>query len=208
MRPASSALPRSLPVALDPGLEFRAILDTLAMVVSRTLADGCVIRLVSADGVWLEPAAVRHRDPAMEVVMRDVLASAPQRADEHLSGQVLRTRRPVNVPRIEPDRLKAMIKPEYAPAADAAGPVSLLLVPLAVGGNALGVLVLCRMGGGPAFDDADASRAEELASRIADTVDQARLYGQLVERLARYAPPGEIEIVQLVPEPRSPRPRG
>ncbi len=82
-----------------------------------------------------------------------------------------------------------------APAAPA-GDAARLVVPLAAGGERLGLMTLARTRPGQAFDDADARIAEELGRRAGAAVLNARVYGErsaIAATLQRGLRPPELQ---------------
>jgi PAS domain S-box-containing protein len=157
---------RVLPVALDAG----ATLDALARLTVPAFADAAVVDLVE------------------EGRLRRVLAGGRGRAGEvrPLGGpsargvsRVLAT----GEPEIGTDVDDAW--PREAGAGPDAAPTSLVIVPLAARGVALGALSLLRRGARPPFAHDDLPLARGLADRAALALDNARLYADAVEARRR-----------------------
>ncbi|HET8629925.1 MAG TPA: GAF domain-containing sensor histidine kinase [Thermomicrobiales bacterium] len=165
----------------EAGLDLPAVLDRVARQVVASLGDTCVIRLLSADGRWLEPVAVYHPDPEARAFGDAMLARAPERADEGLNGRVMRTGEPVFLPVVDQDAFRAAIKPEYREYFERFGTYSVLIVPLRARGRVLGVLSIARETPGRPYTLADQRLLEELAERAAVAVENGRLYGEAQE---------------------------
>jgi len=73
--------------AFSSGLDEQATLETVARRLCELIGDGSLIRLVSADGRWLVPAALHHPDPRREALRREVL-TASERAGQRLEKLV------------------------------------------------------------------------------------------------------------------------
>ncbi len=160
----------------EAGLDVEAALQALARAVAEGPGDGCSILLLSEDGAWLRPVAVVHPNPAITDSVRAAMAAAPQRADEGLSGRVLRSGEPLWIPVTTPDELVRLVKPEYRAHVARYAAASLVVVPLRAHGRTLGTLVATRDQPGRPYDREDLALLQELADRAALAVDNARLY--------------------------------
>ncbi len=162
--------------AFASGLDEQATLETVARRLSELIGDGALIRLVSADGRWLVPAALHHPDPSREALRREVLLAAPQRIDEGITSRVLATGETLRIPELTREFIHAHMKPEYWPYLD--GATSMLIAPLARRGQVFGHLTLTRDLGGPGYTREDETLLDDLAHRAAQAIENARLYGQ------------------------------
>jgi PAS domain S-box-containing protein len=158
------------------GLDYEATLDTVARRLCELIGDGALIRVVSPDGQWLVPVAVYHPSPERAALRRRMLAMAPQRADEGLTGRVIASGRTLRVPELTPEFIRAEMKPEYWPYHD--GVTSLLMAPLVHRGQVIGHITLMRDAGGPAYTHDDETLLDDLARRAAQAIENARLYGE------------------------------
>lgn len=162
--------------AFSSGLDEQATLETVARRLCELIGDGALIRLVSADGRWLVPAAQHHPDPAREALRREVIQGAPQRIDEGITARVLATGETLRFPSLARDFVHANMKPEYWPYLD--GSSSMLIAPLARRGQVFGHITLTRDLGGPGYTREDETLLDDLAHRAAQAIENARLYGQ------------------------------
>ena len=162
--------------AFSSGLDEQATLETVARRLCELIGDGALIRLVSADGRWLVPAAQHHPDPAREALRREVIQGAPQRIDEGITAQVLASGETLRFPSQTHEFVHATMKPEYWPYLD--GSSSMLIAPLARRGQVFGHITLTRDLGGPGYTREDETLLDDLAHRAAQAIENARLYGQ------------------------------
>ena len=167
----------------EASLDLPAVLDIVARRVVEALGGTCLIRLVSADGQWLEPAASYHPDPEARAFGEAMFAAAPERVTEGLNGRVMQTGQPVLIPVVDQERFRAAIKPEYAAYLERFGTHSVLIVPLRVRGRLLGVLSAARETPGRPYTPEDQALLQELADRAALAVDNARLYQEAQEAI-------------------------
>jgi two-component system, cell cycle sensor histidine kinase and response regulator CckA len=154
---------------------------TLARLSVPTLADWCAIHVASEQGV-LQFVAGAHRDPAKDLLVRALCEYNPrqppfggaQRQGE--LGQV--TDELLQASAADAEQLKLF---------RALAPTTFLRVPLIARGETVGTLTLAvGQESGRAYDANDLAFAEELASRAALAVDNARLYRAAQEADERY----------------------
>lgn len=160
----------------EVSLDLPAALTQLTHQAVAAVGDTCVIRLLSADGQWLEPAATYHPNPEAQAFGEAMLARAPERSTEGLNGRVIRSGEPLRIPVVDQEKILAAIKPEYRPYLERFGTHSILIVPLRVRGRVLGVLSVARETPGHPYTADDQEFLQELADRAAVAVDNARLY--------------------------------
>ena len=100
-----------------------------------------------------------------------------------LQAEALRSRKPLLVPEVTRDFLRAGARDEeHLRRVQALDPGSLIVVPLVAHGRGIGVLTLVRSPGGQRYGEPDLSLVEELARRAALAIDNARLHQDLRER--------------------------
>jgi signal transduction histidine kinase len=158
------------------GLDYRATLDTISRRLCELIGDGALIRVVSPDGEWLQPVAVYHPSPERASLRRRMLALAPQRVAEGLTGRVLATGRPMRVAEASLEFIHNEMKPEYWPYLE--GVTSLMIAPLTHRRQVIGHITLMRDAGGAPYTHDDETLLEDLAHRAAQAIENARLYGE------------------------------
>ena len=157
-------------------------LQRLAQLAIPYLADYCRVDLVGEDGA-LRQAAVASVVPQKEERLRGLRHCSPLDPDRWYGGaSVLRTGKSELVPTVDARR----------PVTDAGnatlqevmrelGAESYMVVPLLARGRALGTISLAVAGSGRHYAAADLALVEDLASRAALAIDNARLYQQYGE---------------------------
>jgi PAS domain S-box-containing protein len=158
------------------GLDYKTTLDTIARRLCELIGDGALIRTISADGQWLVPVAVYHPAAERAALRRRMLALAPQRANEALTGRVIASGRTLRIPVVTREFVHNEMKPEYWPYLD--GVSSLLMAPLKLRRTVIGHISLMRDAGSPAYTHDDETLLEDLAHRAAQAIENARLYGE------------------------------
>jgi PAS domain S-box-containing protein len=168
----------------DAGLEPLAVLGRLCELVVPRLGTACHVRLLSEDGAWLNAVASAHADPEMRALI-ERLASAPQRADDPLPAQVLRTGRATLLTPEELTGLQQELPTEVQERLPAFATLHLLLLPLRARQRPLGLITIHRCVEGPPFEQGEQLLLQELVDRAGLALDLARAYE--AERRARHA---------------------
>jgi serine phosphatase RsbU (regulator of sigma subunit)/PAS domain-containing protein len=163
--------------ALAASLDYAQTLQRVAEVAVPVLADWCGVDLPGRGGL-LEPVAVAHVDPAKVALAHRLRSRYPLHLDAGGGmAEVIRSGRHLIVSEIPDADLVAYARDaEHLEMLRAIGLASLIVVPLAAGGQTLGALTLARSTPGRTFDVADLELAEELARRAGTAVLNARLY--------------------------------
>jgi GAF domain-containing protein len=169
------------------GQDYHALLDQVARQVTEALADVCIIRLVSDNGLLLEFAALYSPDPEYSKSLREMKYYIPDIEavdDPGLALHVLRSGESAFVPLVSVDQLRASIPPEYWSIYEPFAPHSYMIVPLNIQGRNIGIMSLTRYRSEqPSFTRDELSLAQDLASRAALTINSARLFDQVQKEL-------------------------
>jgi PAS domain S-box-containing protein len=158
------------------GLDYKTTLDTIALRLCELIGDGALIRIISPDGQWLVPVAVYHPAPERAALRRRMLAMAPQRPNEALTGRVIQSGRTLRIPELTREFVHTEMKSEYWPYLD--GVTSLLMAPLKLRRTVIGHISLMRDAGSPPYTHDDETLLEDLAHRAAQAIENARLYSE------------------------------
>jgi PAS domain S-box-containing protein len=174
--------------ALSSGLGEEAALQRLAEAVVPVLGDWVIVSLMTPDG-RMRDVGSWHRDPAARTTVSRYagmrLASIPPDAPVL---RALASGRTLSVDDVG-EVIGRTLPP--GPASEvfwALAPRTAVTLPLAARGRTLGALSTYRSAGRPAADADDVAAAQEVASRAALAMDNARLYDQqrrLAEGLQR-----------------------
>jgi PAS domain S-box-containing protein len=164
--------------ALASSLDYESTLQRIAEVAVPGFADWCGVDLPEPGGT-LQSVAVAHVDPAKVALARRLRSRYPVRLDQPEGmPAVVRGESPtIVVHEIADEELVAYAHDEeHLEMLRGIGFASLIIVPLAAGGQTLGALTLVRSTPGRVFDDADVRLAEELGRRAGMAVLNARTY--------------------------------
>ncbi|HEX2963098.1 MAG TPA: CHASE domain-containing protein [Ignavibacteriales bacterium] len=164
-------------------LDYKAVLENAAKIASELIGDAAVVRLISDDNKYLEPAAVYHPDNEAVKLIYEVLRSVPQESGKGLSGRVLATSESLIIQEKELQENKNSIRPEYTQYFKKYGVNGILVVPLKVGRQLIGTLSLIRTRPGKPYTSKDRSFLEELANRVAIAIANSRLHQEKVHEI-------------------------
>ncbi len=161
---------------LASSLDYETTLCSVAEAVVPTLGDWCAVDILTEDGTTRRLAA-RHSDPDKVRWADELRRRYPPDADALIGvPNVLRTGKAEFYPVISDDILiKIARDEEHLAILREIGFRSAIIVPLVARGRTLGTITLaCEKE--RCFDEVDLHIAEDLASRGAVAVDNARLY--------------------------------
>jgi PAS domain S-box-containing protein len=156
--------------------DHQTALRAVSRHLSELIGDLCVINLASEDRQWLVPVAISHRDPQREELLRDLIDSNPQRADEEVGGYVFQSGESVLLAGTSTEAMRTRVKPEYHPYLDQFGVASVIGVPLRVDGASIGTVFVTRDAGGAPYTREDLALLEDIADRASLAVNNARLF--------------------------------
>ena len=162
---------------LASSLDYERTVQTVADLAVPDFADWCVVNLAGEDGARRQ-IAVAHRDPELVAFVARLQEEYPPDQDA-ASGvnEILRTGRPEYVREIPDEVLDAAARDDrHREMIRALALRSYISVPLIAAGRAFGVLTLVASDSGRLFEPGDVTFAENLASRAAAAIENARLF--------------------------------
>jgi PAS domain S-box-containing protein len=166
--------------ALGNAPDLDAALRALAKHCVPVLADWCSVYLVR-DGA-LTPHTIHHRDPVKRAFVWEMMRRYPPRPQD---SAVLRTGEPLYIPFVKPhDLLESAVDAAHRADIERLDVGSIVAVPLAARGNALGIMQLMREQRRDPFSPGDRDLAVVLAQRAAVVLDNARI-AERERRIAR-----------------------
>ncbi|WP_369945956.1 PAS domain-containing protein [Vitiosangium sp. GDMCC 1.1324] len=172
---------------LASSLDYETTLSALTRLAVPRLADWCSLDILGEDGV-VRLLSVAHVDPAKVKWAHELRRRyPPDPKDPHGIHEVLRTGRSSVLPDIPDVLLVASARDkEHLRIARELGLRSAMTVPLTARDRTFGALSLVTAESGRHFTPADVAFAEQLASRAALAVDNARLYRNAVRAEERF----------------------
>ncbi|QRK12348.1 PAS domain-containing protein [Archangium violaceum] len=173
---------------LSSSLDYETTLAALTRLVVPRLADWCSLDILGEDGV-VRLLSVAHVDPAKVKLAHELRQRyPPDPKDPNGLHEVIRTGRSSVMPDISDAALVAATRgdKEHLRIARTLGLRSAITVPLTARGRTFGAFALVTAESGRRFTPSDVALAEQLASRAAMAVDNARLYGNAVRAEERF----------------------
>jgi PAS domain S-box-containing protein len=155
------------------------ILARIAYFAATLIGDACLLGLVSSDHKTLEFHSFHHTSPEAQACLHSSLFSIRYDAGSGIIGTVLKTGKPVLIASI-PENSAGLITPlDRTQYLSQFGVSSLIIVPIIVRREVIGILeCFCERGGKPYTLD-DQSLLQEIAERGAFAIDRARLQDSL-----------------------------
>lgn len=165
---------------LASSLDYKTILQAIANLAVPQIADWCAIDMLTEDGP-IEPLAVAHVDPHKVQWAGGLRNKYPINRDApHGIAQVLRTGVSELVPIVSDDMLvAAAVDDEHLRLLRNVGFTSGMTIPLVIDGKSIGTLSFAAAESARRYTQADLTMAEELASRAALAIQNARLYREV-----------------------------
>jgi PAS domain S-box-containing protein len=163
-------------------LDLGRTLSGIAELLVPRLADLCVIHL-SGDGGEPVRVEVRASDPAMERIVRELVGHAPDgpyrwTGERDESGSHEQTDRAALADRVRDTDLDPDLDDAEERLLQQLRPGSTLAIPLTIRASTIGVIWLAQAESGRLIAEAEVALAEELGSRAALAIENARLYEQ------------------------------
>jgi PAS domain S-box-containing protein len=170
---------------LGSSLDYEQTLRNVARLAVPDVVDWCAVDLFDEDERRLT-VAVAHADPERVTLAERLREYEPDRLDpEQGLGLVLRTGEPLLYDEIPDETLVAAATDDvHLQLLREVGMRSVLVVPMRVGRRVLGALTLVSAESERVLDELDLALAQQIASRAAVAIENARLYSER-SRIAR-----------------------
>lgn len=171
---------------LANSLDYEQTLQQVARLAVPRIADWCAVDVVSDSGE-IQRLAVAHVDPDKERIAADMAARYPPVTGAAAGASlVLREGKGVLLPEIPPSYLSQIaLGEEHVQLMRQLGLGSAIIVPMIARGRTVGAITLVAMQSRGKYSADDLALGEDLASRAAVYVDNARLYKQAEVARAR-----------------------
>lgn len=155
-------------------LDYNKTLTSVAGLIVAYVADFCIIDLLNAEG-FIQRVAVADSNPQLSTTAQEMYKYPPDSNVEGAIYEVARTGRSILVEKASKQWLRSVAHPGEKEVIQKLGLNSHIFVPLISRGRTIGVLTFASRKKTP-FSQSDLILAEEVASRAAIAVDNARLY--------------------------------
>ena len=165
----------------EAGHDIDAVVGSLAEHMTRHIGDWSVVRLISDDGVWLNPVAIHHSDSEARAALDQMFMQDPLRTNEGMTGSVASTGEALMISTIDPEMLRKRIKPEYRRWMDRYAMYAVLIVPMRRRNQVVGTIAMFRGTPDSPYTDEDRLFAQNIADRAALALENAQLFHQAQE---------------------------
>jgi signal transduction histidine kinase/PAS domain-containing protein len=166
---------------LSSSLDYESTLSAVARLCVAEMADWALVYIVGDDGP-VRRLEVAHRDPVKLHLVEELRALPIEAEGNHPVLEVLETGRSLLIRDVAAEDFARIAQDDrHLEILRELGASSFMLVPLIARGRSLGALGLVCASDARRFDDQDLALAENLASRAALAVDNARLYREAQE---------------------------
>jgi GAF domain-containing protein len=168
--------------ALASSLEYEETLQRVATLAVGPFADWCAVELPDEDGVPQQVALV-HSDPARVAAAHEFRERYPPDPDSPQgAAAVMRTGEAQLIATVDDELLRAAARDHHhLRAMRSLGIRSAIVVPMLTGGRALGAMTFVFSESGRRYDGTHVTFAQDLASRAATAIENARLYTERAE---------------------------
>ena len=166
--------------ALSKSLDYGQSLKEIVALAVPALADWCAVDMLRDDGE-IARLAVAHVNPAKTALAVEMRQRYDDPTTPYSAAHVIRTGTPVMLADVTDDMIVAAAHgdQERIRLVRSLGLTSYLCVPLITSGRALGALTLATAESGRRYSEDDLRFAEDIASRAALAMENARSYEQL-----------------------------
>ncbi|MGZ4108335.1 MAG: PAS domain S-box protein, partial [Actinomycetota bacterium] len=186
---------------LGASLDYEATLQRVTSLAVPELADWCAVDLVEPGGA-IRLIAVAHVDPAKVEWARELRKRFPVDVNA-MTGlpSVIRTGRSELYPVVPMEQMEAAAggDPAILEIVHELEIRSVMIVPLVARGQTLGAIQFVWAESGRSYDEDDLRLAEDVASRAALALDNARLYGErdhIAQTLQQSLLPGPLPAIE------------
>ena len=170
--------------ALTSSLDSAAILDAVARIAVPALAGLCMVDVLGESGE-IERPLVAFADPSRQKLLARRLKQLTPSPDQTIQAHVIESSEPVLLPELSDQVRERIIRHHAHPdAMRAAGIRSLIVVPLFARGRTFGALTLAAVTSHERYSLSDLQLAQDLATRSALAMDNARLYVEAQNAIA------------------------
>lgn len=177
----SKALAEMSAVVAETGMELGAMLDTIARYIGDNLDVLCVIRLVSKDGSWLDPAAIHHKDPVLLKRAKGVIKKYPKSVESGVGAKEVKLGKQVLLRSLD-EREEDISVRDFWKGLEDMGINNVLVTPLKSYGRVIGTIGVFR-GVDTPFTEDEMAFMQDLSDRVALAISNARLFGEVQKEL-------------------------
>ena len=162
---------------LTSSVEYAVVLEEAARIAVPALSDMCVIDVASESGAF-KREVVLFADPKKQATLADrLMQDTPQPGWQPAQARVIASGEPMLLAEVSAEQRERISHDDrHADTLRAADIRSFMVVPLDARGRTFGALTLASAESGRRYSSLDLQVAQDLSSRIATALDNARLY--------------------------------
>jgi len=183
---------------LAESLEYEKTLENVAKSAVPDIADWCAVRILADDGTTMRIADV-HSDPSREAMLKEMVENFPP-TEDFGPNKVIREGKADFIPDTSGLADRVGVNEKHRELLHRIGFTSYICVPMRSRARIRGIISMAITDSGRRFTEADLELAEVLAERATMAMENAQLYRDARDELARR----ENFIAQLGHELRNP----
>lgn len=164
----------------EVGLDYPAVLNTIARQISDLFGDAVIIRLRSQDDKWLDLVAFYHVDPDIYQAAQEILSTSRLPANEGWTAQIIENHQRICLPEIKPEVIEGMKAPIDWPLMESNPVQSALIVPLQAQNRVIGTMSVYRFKSGNPFLSEDVDFLFLAGERAALAIENALLHKEVL----------------------------
>jgi PAS domain S-box-containing protein len=168
----------------EAALDLPVLLDKVVQLIAETIGDSCILHLLTANGHSAMLCAAYHVDPHACAVLRDTVDAA-FRTDGQFVSRVVQTGAPILIPHVTTASIPEPLNPYLQSYIEQFGLHSMIIVPLRIEDQVIGVLAVSREETPGVYTDDDMGFVQALADRAALAIRNAQLYDDARESSQR-----------------------
>lgn len=164
-------------------LDFQAILQIAAKRIIDLSGDICIIRLVSDDGLFVQPIVFQLPKPWKKFISNKLLNNYRIGVNEGLFSVLCREGRALLISQEATPELISLITKKYQIFMQKFGIINGMVIPLRSQGEIIGDILLGRKKNKIPYNEDDLVFFQEVADRIGLTISNARMYSKIQNEL-------------------------
>ncbi|MBI3653021.1 MAG: PAS domain S-box protein [Acidobacteria bacterium] len=170
----------------EVGTDLQSLLERVVRITADAFDAFCAIALRAADDQWFHLNTMYDSDAELRDFIWQHWGAIPHRVDDsEMKRQLFSSGQPILMPTVDLQNLKKLISARSWLALEQLQVSSLIIVPLLLRGQVIGLFYLARhQSGQAAFDENALHLAQDLAERAALAIHNARLYADVQSELA------------------------
>ncbi len=159
----------------EVSLDYDSVLNTIVNKIANIIGDGCLIHLISNDGMVLNPAVVSLKGEYSDAIKDRILQIKSTKGPTPL-WKVIQERKPILLDKVIPSEFKKSVSPEYHEILDMFNISGVIMLPLIYHSEVIGTMTLARNEREKPYSSEDLVFAEAVAHRAALAIGNSKIY--------------------------------